>query len=101
MTPSGIESVTYWLVAQCLKQLRHQQRAHFIYTPQYTTYWSLRDNKKSRFNYENHGVVYSPVPVPLTNWRKTKKKETQGVRVVPVLWHEMSAKNTGPSYIGR
>jgi hypothetical protein len=24
MTPSGIEPATFWLVAQCLKQLRHR-----------------------------------------------------------------------------
>jgi len=29
MTPSGIEPATFQLVAQCLNQLRHQQRAHF------------------------------------------------------------------------
>ena len=27
MTPSGIEHPTFWLEAQCLNQLRHQQRA--------------------------------------------------------------------------
>jgi hypothetical protein len=27
MAPSGIETTTFWLVAQCLNQLRHQQRA--------------------------------------------------------------------------
>jgi hypothetical protein len=27
MTPSGIDPATFWFVAQCLKQLRHQQRA--------------------------------------------------------------------------
>jgi hypothetical protein len=30
MKPSGIEPATVWLVAQCLNQLRHQQRTHAI-----------------------------------------------------------------------
>ena len=33
MTPSGIETATFWFVAQCLNQLRHKQRAAVI---QYT-----------------------------------------------------------------
>jgi hypothetical protein len=28
MTPSGIEPATFQIVAQCLSQLRHRQRAH-------------------------------------------------------------------------
>jgi len=31
MTPSGIESATFWLVAQCLNQLRHHVPPIYIY----------------------------------------------------------------------
>ena len=31
MTPSRIEPGTFWLLAQCLDQLRHQQRAPKLY----------------------------------------------------------------------
>jgi len=27
-------------------------------------------------------------------------REDQGVRLVPILWHWMSVKNTSPKYIG-
>ena len=38
MTPSEIEPATFWLVAQCLKQLRHHQRAPLMY--KYKTYFT-------------------------------------------------------------
>ena len=31
MTPSGIKPATFWLVAQCLNELRHQQRDPYIF----------------------------------------------------------------------
>lgn len=30
-----------------------------------------------------------------------RKTEAQGVRLAPVLWHEMSVQSAGPKYVGR
>jgi len=41
------------------------------------------DKKKSRFNYESHGIVYSPVPVPWKLWGEdVEKDEEKGKRRV-------------------
>jgi len=31
---------------------------------------------------------------------KTKEREAQGMRLLPVLWHEMKVKNTSPKFTG-
>ena len=31
---------------------------------------------------------------------KMKKKEAQGMRLLPPLWHEMKVKNTSPKFTG-
>jgi len=33
MTPTGIEPATFWLVAQCLNQLRHRVPPYFVKGP--------------------------------------------------------------------
>lgn len=49
---------------------------------------------------------YSPVPISLNLQgeevgKEKGKREAQGMRLVPVLWREMSVKNTRPKYVGR
>jgi len=49
---------------------------------------------------------YSPVPLA-RDLRgeevgvRRRKREAQGMRLVHVLWHQISVKNTDPKYIGR
>jgi len=46
------------------------------------------------------GIPYAVIHV-VRKWGKTREKEGTGYEASTVLWHEMSAKNTSPKYIGR
>ena len=104
MTPSGIESVTFRFVAHYLNRLHHRVPTSFTHSniPRIGPWRTIRNRDLTMSITELYRVQFPYLEsCGVRNWRNTKKKEKQGVRVVPVLWHEMSSKNTGPSYIGR
>jgi len=78
VTPLGIKPTTFWLVAQCLNQLRHQQRAPTVY--------KVATDIKLKHKYCSTVVRYSLAPQAAIYFRCMVKNRTDEETPLPANW---------------